>query len=166
MCCNGVLYNQAKVAPGEEPRMLAAGLEIFDEGDRRFFRQPCPQSSCGRCMIYDNRFEICHTFECALLRRVKAGELSVAEGQSKIATAQQLLSKVVAADPEARAAGGRVEIRARLAEEVRNNSGAERKRNSQNLLDIVAIDTFLERWFRHKPEKRQADQAMREMAKP
>jgi uncharacterized cysteine cluster protein YcgN (CxxCxxCC family) len=153
MCCSGVLYDRAKVAPGEEPSMVAAGLDLFDEGDKRFFRLPCPQLNCTRCMIYETRFTICRTFQCALLRRVERREVSLPEAQAKVATALQLLGRVTTINTEARTAHGRIGVRARLAEEVRSGSSADRRASSRRLLDVIALDTFLERWFRLKREK-------------
>jgi hypothetical protein len=153
MCCDGVLYERATVDPGEEPSMLAAGLELIDDGDRKAFRQPCPHSSCGRCLIYQTRFQICRTFECALLRRVQSAELSLAEAQEKVGVAQQLLANVVVADPDARTLRGRNVARARLAQEMGVHSGERRIAVSKRLLHIVALESYLQRWFRHKSEK-------------
>jgi uncharacterized protein len=133
--------------------MLAAGLELIDDGDRKAFRQPCPHSSCGRCLIYQARFQICRTFECALLRRVQSTELSLDEAQEKVAVAQQLLANVVATDPDARTLRGRNVARARLAQEMGVHSGERRITVSKRLLHIVAFESYLQRWFRHKSEK-------------
>lgn len=155
MCCNGVLYKQAKVTPGEEERMAAAGLELVDDGGRRFFGQPCRHSSEGRCMIYETRFRICNTFECALLRRVNAGELGLAEAKEKVAEVQALLARVVAADPDAKTARDRIGVRKRLSEALKD--GAGRAGIAQRLLNLIALDSFLERWFRLPNETFVAD---------
>jgi hypothetical protein len=158
MCCDGVLYDRAKVDPGEEASMTAAGLDLFEKGGKTFFRQPCPHSSCGRCMIYETRFHICHSYECALLRRVEDGELGLGEAKEKIAGAQRLLTKVVATDPEARNASSRAELRARLAKELGEHGVADRRTISRRLLDIIALDSYLERWFRLRSEKESRDE--------
>ena len=159
LCCDGALYEHAKVAPGEEKRMVAAGLDLFDVGSHRMFRQPCPQSNCGRCMIYETRFEICHSFECKLLKTLKAGECSFAEAQAKIAEAKQLLGKAVAADPQARSAAGRKVIRKNLADAVADPACRNSGNSASRLLAIVAVDTFLKRWFRLAHEQQSEDSA-------
>jgi hypothetical protein len=147
MCCDGTLYEHAKVSPGEEARMEAAGLELFETGGKTVFREPCPHSTCGRCAIYETRFRICRTYECALLQRVRAGQCSVAEAQGKIAMARELLAGI---EPDAKTAVGRKRTRARLSSELRSSGGKDGV--AQRLLDIVALDTFLERWFRLERE--------------
>jgi len=134
--------------------MIAAGLDLIAEsGENKVFRLPCPQSNCGSCMIYETRFEICRTFECALLGRAQKGELSLPEAQEKVAIARGLLAKVVETDPEAKTLRGRNEARARLAEQVGNRSEHERAAIAHRLLAMVALETFLQRWFRHRGEK-------------
>lgn len=150
LCCDGTLYDGAKVSPGEEKRMSAAGLDLFDSVQKRYFRLPCPHhSSCKGCMIYEARFDICRSYECALLKRAKAGDLSLAEAQQQIATAKALLSKVVAKNPGARTAANRMSIRAQLAADLQKGKATAA---AEPLLDIISLDTFLERWFRRPHE--------------
>jgi hypothetical protein len=153
MCCDGVLYDRAEVAEGEADRMRRAGLDLFETEGKSYFRQPCPHSRCGRCMIYETRFRICRTFECALLRRVERGDVELSDAQEKVALAMRLLAKVVEADPRAKTARERIRIRAALAEAAEGQSGEERRTISRRLLDIVALDSFLEQWFRHRSAK-------------
>ena len=109
-------------------------------------------------MIYETRFHICHSYECALLRRVQDGELGLGEAKEKIAGAQQLMTKVIATDPEARTAVRRAELRARLATELGEHGVADRRTISGRLLDIIALDSYLERWFRLRSEKESRDE--------
>ena len=154
MCCDGTLYERASVAPGEEERMAASGLELFGDAGKRSFRQPCPHSSGGRCTIYESRFHICRTFECALLRSVESGDLSLSEAKGKVATAQQLLEKVVAIDPAWQRVEARNSARALLAEQLATSDDLGRRAGSERLLNIVALESYLSRWFRHKkPEE-------------
>jgi hypothetical protein len=60
---------------------------------------------------------------------------------------------VVEADPRAKTARERIRIRAALAEAAEGQSGEERRTISRRLLDIVALDSFLEQWFRHRSAK-------------
>ena len=108
-------------------------------------------------MIYETRFRICRTFECALLHRVNAGELGLAEAQEKVSVAQALLATVVTTDPDARAARDRIGVRARLAEEMLGDDGGKRGKIARRLLNLIALDSFLEEWFRLPNERVAAD---------
>jgi len=150
MCCNGTLYGRAKVASGEEGRIVDEGLELVTAEDKNYFRLPCRFESCGRCTIYETRYEVCRSFQCALLRRVEAGEVDLASAASTVAKAQELVRAVVASDPDAATNRGRAEVRAKLAEELEQLPEEDRRPTAQRLLNIIALDTYLERWFRNK----------------
>lgn len=155
MCCNGTLYGRAKVASGEERRIVDAGLELVTGEEKNYFRLPCRFESCGQCTIYETRFAVCRSFQCALLKRVEAGEIDLDSASSIVAKAQELLRTVVAGDPDAATNRGRAEIRARLAEEINRPPDSNRHSAAQRLLNIIALDTYLERWFRTKKSEAQ-----------
>lgn len=150
MCCDGTLYARAKVAAGEEARITARGLELTSFEDKTYFRLPCAYVSCGRCTIYEDRFSVCRTFECALLRRFKAGEVSMAEALRLVAIAKDLRAAVVATDPDAHDYRQRQETWDALSREITPLEGEERRAIAKRKLQILALDTFLERWFRNK----------------
>jgi Fe-S-cluster-containing dehydrogenase component len=150
MCCDGTLYGLAKVAPGEDARMRDTGLDITSVGDRSYFRQPCPMHSCGSCTIYQNRFEICRSFRCALLKRYHAGNVSLEEAREKVRTAKQLLESVVAQDLDAAHADGRRRMRTALADWKSVAGEQAQLKAARRVLDMVALDAFLDRWFRNK----------------
>lgn len=155
LCCDGTLFERAPVAVGEEARMTDSGLELFEDEGNTFFRLPCRHLSCARCTIYETRFRICRTFECGLLVRLREGDLTTDEASAKIAEAKRLLAEVADADPQAQAYSSRKALRARLAEGLGKSSGEVRVRNSRRLLNIIALDTFFDRWF----HDRSTDQA-------
>jgi Fe-S-cluster containining protein len=148
LCCDGTLYDRAKVAPGEEPTLEALGLQLETVGERTYFLQPCRFQSCGRCTNYADRWTICRSFRCALLRRYQAGEIGLEEARATVKTALQLRDAVRQNDPGAAIVGGRRRLRRQLAEEVQ--SGKDQGSAGRRLIDIIALDTFLERWFRNK----------------
>jgi hypothetical protein len=150
LCCNGTLYARAKVTPGEEPVLLEHGLTLTTEADRTYFQLPCHHESCGRCTIYEHRFDICRSFRCALLRRYQAGEIELAEARATVETALELLAAVNADDPASGKFVERFSRRRELAEKLPNLDLGERAAASRRLLNMVALDTFLERWFRNK----------------
>ena len=150
MCCDGTLFGRARVAPGEQERISAAGMAIIKDEDKTYFRLPCTFFGCGSCTIYEDRFEVCRTFTCALYRRERANELTTEEARAIIRQALQLRAKVTSVFPEAGVYRTRQAVRLRLAEELASDKVKDRQLTAQRLLDIIALDTFLERWFRNK----------------
>jgi hypothetical protein len=153
MCCDGTLYSRAKVAPGEGPRIEAHGLQLTQAEDRTYFRLPCLHERCGACTIYETRFEVCRTFRCALLRRYGAGEVSLEEANAQVARAKHLLAEATAAEPDAAMVVPRALARARLGDAVASTDLQARRAAGPAFLKIVALDAFLERWFRNKKDR-------------
>ena len=160
MCCNGTLYWMAKVTPGEEDRIQAHGLELTEKKGTTYFRLPCHREKCGRCTIYETRFDICRSFRCQLLRNYQAGEVELGEARRRVETALKLVEAVKADDPAAANDFQRRAIRARLAEAPDGETAEARAERARRLLNIVALDTCLERWFRNP--KAQPDEAQAE----
>jgi len=150
LCCNGTLYGRAKVAPGEEGRILEHGLKLTSFEDKPYFRLPCKYESCGQCTIYETRFEICRSFRCALLRSFDAGEITIEEARTKVAIALDLRAKIASADPEAVRFPERQELRQRLKAELAEGTAIDREKTAERLLNMAALDAFLEKWFRNK----------------
>lgn len=151
MCCDGSVFANAPVERGEEDAMRSAGLDLFESDGNTFFRQPCPQSCGGRCAIYQTRFHICRTFRCKLLSAVESGEIRVPEAKEKIDFARSLLAQAIDLEPEAASHKQRNLIRARLVKELTGaDSAAAAEQSRQSLLRLVALEAFLDRWFRNK----------------
>jgi Fe-S-cluster containining protein len=72
LCCNGVLFADVKLQPGDDAlRLGSLGLKVA--GGK--FRQPCVAWEGCRCRIYSDRPKYCREFECLLFKRVRAGEV-------------------------------------------------------------------------------------------
>ena len=149
MCCNGTLYWMAKVTPGEEERIRSFGLKLMEEKGRTYFRLPCHHESCGACTIYQDRFDICRSFRCQLLRQYQAGDVPLEEARRRVETALKLVEAVTADDPAAANAFNRRASRARLAEIPEGETLEAKSDRARRLLNIVALDTYLERFFRN-----------------
>jgi hypothetical protein len=149
LCCNGTLYWIAKVTPGEEDTIQSYGLDLTEEKGKTYFQLPCHHESCGRCTIYENRFDICRSFRCQLLRNYQAGDVDLAEARKRVETALRLVATVTADDPQAALAFHRRDNRAALAEPPEQEAAGERAERSRRLLNIVALDACLDRWFRN-----------------
>lgn len=150
LCCTGVLYSRAQVQPGEEQVISAAGLKLMEGEDKNYFQLPCHHESGGRCTIYENRFTICRTFRCALLRAYQAGKIGREEAQATVQTACQLVDDVVTSDPAAKLFIIRTELRRGLAADIPKASREEQAAIGRRLLAMTALDAFLERWFRNQ----------------
>ena len=155
MCCDGTLYGRARVSPGEEPRIVAAGLELLEGEENSYFRLPCQYFGCGRCTIYKDRFDVCRTFTCALYRRLEGNEVAPEEARSIVNKALALRDKVISAYPDAKIHRNRQELRNKLADQLSRDIGEARQSTARNLLNIIALDTFVERWFRNKKDQDQ-----------
>ena len=153
LCCTGTLHVRAVVTPGEESRLLEYGLELVTHKERTHFRLPCRYQSCGQCTIYEDRFDICRSFRCGLLRRYQAGEIDIAEAREKVERALDLIAEVEADHPGTALYVERDRVRQQLADQLRGLDPTERGPVARSLLRLVALETYLERWFRDKHHK-------------
>lgn len=96
LCCNGVLFADVRLAPGDAIEALkAAGIPIRRRAKTCGFGQPCVAlQASGACAVYADRPSMCRQFECSLLKNVAAGELSEAGALRQIRRAQTLADKV------------------------------------------------------------------------
>jgi Fe-S-cluster containining protein len=96
LCCDSTLFADVELRAGDDARRLAGlGLAIGKKGRGRLaFAQPCACFDGKLCRIYDGRPERCRTFECGLLKKVGAGELSAGAALNKISGAKTLAGKV------------------------------------------------------------------------
>lgn len=88
LCCNGVLFADVELRRSEEPgRFRALGVKLFVKGGKQCFSQPCACFDGRFCRIYDDRPERCRSFDCRLVQRLRAGELTEAAALKRIAAA-------------------------------------------------------------------------------
>jgi Fe-S-cluster containining protein len=147
MCCNGVLFTNARAEPDEVPRLRELGLEVEQvRGDRLQFRLPCPHHDDGHCGIYADRFLKCRTFRCALLKRLDSGETSLAEAEAAVAQAKAMLARVTALDPAAGQFRTRLEQRTAPPPE----EGEDVTLRRRLLIESLALDLFFDRKFRNR----------------
>jgi Fe-S-cluster containining protein len=109
LCCNGVIFGDVRLQPGDDAaRLLALGLPLtFLNRDRndssktnlsaargRKFPQPCAALEGCRCRIYAERPTYCREFECVLLKKTQAGHTPVSEALRVIRTARERADNV------------------------------------------------------------------------
>lgn len=94
MCCNGVLFKDVELQPGDDAaRLKALGLPFAKSRTLRF-PQPCAALECRVCRIYEDRPARCREFECALLKSVIAGEMETPTALRAIRDAQLRADRV------------------------------------------------------------------------
>lgn len=92
LCCNGVLFDNVRLQPGDTAKALTAqGLKI-KKG--QFFNQPCSGLNGALCTLYQNRPTRCRAFVCGQFRAVAAGEVDFATAAGRIAEVRQGVAEV------------------------------------------------------------------------
>jgi Fe-S-cluster containining protein len=96
LCCDSTLFADVELRAGDDAKRLAKlGLLLEKKGrNKTAFAQPCACFDGKFCKIYDDRPKRCRTFECGLLKKVGADELSADAALKKIAGAKILVKKV------------------------------------------------------------------------
>lgn len=96
LCCNGVLFGDVELQAKDKPKRLTAlGLKLFPKGKTLAFQQPCACLVGGLCKIYESRPQRCRTFDCAALKHVEAGSLSVRQARLAITKARSCADEVL-----------------------------------------------------------------------
>jgi Fe-S-cluster containining protein len=96
LCCDSTLFADVELRAGDDAKRLAKlGLSLEKKGQRKLaFAQPCACFDGNLCKIYDDRPKRCRTFECGLLKKVGADEMTTGAALKKISAAKILVSKV------------------------------------------------------------------------
>lgn len=100
LCCNGALFADVQLQPGEDPSPLRArglNLRVGRLGKSLTkLLQPCAAFDGCRCRIYELRPSMCRKFECHLLLRVQRGEVKTSVALTTIQSTRQRIKKVEA----------------------------------------------------------------------
>jgi Fe-S-cluster containining protein len=96
LCCDSTLFADVELRAGDDAKRLAKlGLSLEKKGQGKLaFAQPCACFDGKLCNIYDDRPKRCRTFECGLLKKVAADELSADAALEKISNTKILVKKV------------------------------------------------------------------------
>ncbi len=96
LCCNGVLFADVELRAGDDAKRLKKlGLTLEKKGRGKLaFAQPCACFDGKLCGIYTDRPKRCRAFECGLLKRVQADELTADAALNKITGTKRLAEKV------------------------------------------------------------------------
>ena len=103
LCCLGVVHSHAALGTDELDlaRELGLRVDVFEDGVG--FHLPCPQYQADRCATYQRRPRTCAEYQCELLQRFLAGEVSQEESVSLITQAKAMLDRVWAQVPGGKA---------------------------------------------------------------
>jgi Fe-S-cluster containining protein len=77
LCCQGLLHSHAALDQREIALARGLGLRLHTFPDGVGFYLPCSLYKAGLCYIYERRPRACAEYECDLLRRFAANELSL-----------------------------------------------------------------------------------------
>jgi len=141
ICCDGPLFDYAKLLPEEVPHARELGFEIVQLGEHSAFALPCG-NLCGTvCQIYEVRPSRCRSYKCTTVEAMENGEIDRAEADRRVEA-----TKVAVADVRKRLLPGEtfLELRARFGDDP---SPAPDFR-----LAMVKWDMTMDRYFR-KPHQ-------------
>jgi len=96
LCCDSTLFADVELRAGDDAKRLKQlGLTLEKKGQGKLaFAQPCACYDGKLCGIYADRPKRCRTFECRLLKRVEADEMTAAVALKKISAAKDQAAKV------------------------------------------------------------------------
>jgi len=96
LCCDSTLFADVELRAGDNAaRLKALGLTLEKKGKTKIaFSQPCACFDGKLCKIYADRPKRCGLFECGLLKRVEADEMTAKAALKKISEAKEQAGKV------------------------------------------------------------------------
>jgi Fe-S-cluster containining protein len=155
LCCNGVLFDHVPVEDDESDRLRQLGFDLHKRNDgRQQFAHPCPMFAGNCCSIYAERPAACRSFRCALLVKLEADQVSLAEAMDRVAEAKTLVERI-RGSLESRAVGTAGRQWSALLDEWKARPAAERSPGSdaQLVLDLTVLNRVLDRHFRFKEQE-------------
>ena len=96
LCCDSTLFADVELRAGDDPKQLAKlGLIIEQKTKTKLaFTQPCAGFDGKLCRIYSDRPKRCRLFECGLLKKVEAGQMTATAALKKIIIAKKRAGQV------------------------------------------------------------------------
>ncbi len=150
LCCDGTLFERATATPEEFATLPAAGFTTLMKAEATYFQLPCTKLHCTTCSIYERRPEVCRSFRCSLLRAIERSELTIEEAQAHVARARELREAVRATDPNAITYRARRTLRSGLWGRTTSSTGGGNALPAARLLRLIALDEYLDRWFKRR----------------
>ena len=160
LCCDGTLFAHALVSPEDDlARLEAEGFILLQVTAGTRFALPCHHQDGRVCTVYQQwRPQVCHSFRCALLRRLAADEISLAEAAAQIERTVALAQRIRAQLPagaETRRQWLKQSMRSYLAAQAADGVDVNRT-FAALLLDFASLQRLLDRHFRIEPDSEPA----------
>jgi Fe-S-cluster containining protein len=91
LCCDSTLFADVELRAGDDAQKLKkSGVKLFKKTKTKIaFSQPCACFDGQLCKIYSDRPKRCGLFECSLLKKVEAGEMTSVTALKKISVAKK-----------------------------------------------------------------------------
>lgn len=70
------------------------GLELIERPGRLCFALPCPRLRDRTCTVYEQRPSPCREYECSVLERLRAREISMDEAERRVGAAVNLFADI------------------------------------------------------------------------
>lgn len=154
LCCDGTFLDRGLVRPEQETQPIGFYRNQFSsDGEHEWFSLPCPHYEGGRCTIYDSRFATCRIYKCDLLKKLESGETTLAEAQRIVGTAKSLVTAITDVDRNGQVKSERTQLLFDLNAALANASAEERQPLGRRILNIFALNRFLEQHFYSRKRK-------------
>ena len=153
LCCDSTLFADVELRPSDNPaRLSRLGLTLLKKSKfKTAFAQPCACFDGQLCSVYADRPKRCQLFECGLLQRVEAGELTAKAALKTISDARRRAARVRELLRQLGQRDERVAFTHRYAEAMRapvdlsDDQNAER--HGELMLAVNDLMTVLQRDF-------------------
>jgi len=91
LCCDSTLFADVELRAGDEAKRLKQlGLTLLQKTPARLaFTQPCACFDGKLCAIYADRPQRCRKFDCGLLKKVEANQMTAGAALKKISEAKK-----------------------------------------------------------------------------
>ena len=90
LCCQGLLHSNAVLRNAEVSGARSRQLNVIQNENGAFFKQPCPCLKGTECSIYESRFETCKGYQCKLLKSLLGGEITLDDSLAVVRNTKQI----------------------------------------------------------------------------
>ncbi|WP_375755664.1 YkgJ family cysteine cluster protein [Corallococcus exercitus] len=95
MCCDGTLFTQVPLKPGEAEALRQRGLPLGTREDgTEVLPQRCAALNGLCCTVYEERPEACRRYRCQLFTALAEGEVSLEEAKGVVDAAHAKVDAV------------------------------------------------------------------------
>lgn len=153
LCCDSTLFADVELRAGDDAaRLRKLGLTLERKTKSKLaFAQPCACFDGKLCKIYADRPERCRRFDCGLLKKVDAGEITAGAALKKIAAAKQRSEQIRELLRQSGQLDGHMALTHRYAEvmaaPIDLTDDAEAERRGELMLAVSDLMRLLQRDF-------------------